>query len=99
MTRTNSKLDLFLHAIADPARRRILQALKAKSGDSESNAIPLCAGDIEQSMKLSQPTISHHMRILVKAGLVEVKKEGHWRRYRRCEKSIGEMARALRAQI
>ena len=86
----------FLHAIADPARRRILLALKEKRVASASKAAGLCAGEIEERVKLSQPTVSHHMRVLEKAGLVEVKKEGHWRRYRRKEKHISGMTRALK---
>ena len=88
----------FLHAIADPARRRILQALKEKSGRSGKDGA-LCAGDIEASVELSQPTVSHHMRILEKAGLVEVTKDGHWRWYRRNQKVIAEMTRGLKEQL
>lgn len=89
----------FLHAIADPARRRILQALKEKAANSQSKDTGLCAGDVELRVKLSQPTISHHMRILVKAGLVEVKKQGTWRWYRRNQKLISEMTRRLKEQL
>ena len=84
----------FLHAISDPARRRILKALKEKTKDTG-----LCAGDVEKRVKLSQPTISHHMRILEKAGLVEVKKQGTWRRYRRNQKLIAEMTHGLKEQL
>jgi ArsR family transcriptional regulator len=90
----------FLHAIADPMRRRILLVLKEKGGVSLGKEKPgLCASDIEQRVKLAQPTVSHHMRILEKAGLVEVKKQGHWRRYRRNEKLISEMARRLKRNL
>jgi ArsR family transcriptional regulator, arsenate/arsenite/antimonite-responsive transcriptional repressor len=94
-------LDLgpFLHALADPTRRRILLALKEKGGNSLGKETGLCAHDIEERVKLAQPTISHHMRILEKAGLVEVKKEGHWRWYRRNEKRIAEMIRGLKEQV
>jgi len=89
----------FLHAIADPTRRRILQALKEKGGCSLDKETGLCAGDIEERVKLAQPTVSHHMRILEKAGVVEAKREGHWRWYRRNEKIIAEMMRRLKAQL
>ncbi len=92
-------LALFLHAIADPARRRILQALKEKGSNAKDKDTGLCAGDIEEQVKLSQPTVSHHMRILEKAGLVEVKKRGTWRWYRRNQKLISEMTRGLKAQL
>ncbi len=92
-------LDRFLHAIADPTRRRILNALKEKGGCSLGKETGLCAGDIEQRVKLAQPTISHHMRILERANLVEAKREGHWRWYRRNEKLILEMMRGLKGQL
>ena len=92
-------LDRFLHAIADPTRRRILRALQEKGGCSLDKETGLCAGDIERRVKLAQPTVSHHMRILEKAGVVEAKREGHWRWYRRNEKLIAEMTRALKQQL
>jgi ArsR family transcriptional regulator len=95
----DADLDRFLHAIADPARRRILVALKEKGGNSLGKKTGLCAFDIEQRVKLAQPTVSHHMRILEKAGLVEAKREGHWRWYRRNEKLIVERTRELKANL
>src|SRR5215471_10519617 len=98
-------LDRALHAIADPTRRRILQALKekkvtAKGASNFTGAGPcLCAGDIEQRMQLSQPTISHHMAILTKAGLVEASKQGQWRWYRRNEKAIRQVVKTLRGRL
>ncbi len=92
-------LDSFLHAIADPTRRRILQALKEKGANSIGKETGLCAGDIELRVKLSQPTISHHMRILEKAKVVEAKREGHWRWYRRNETLIADMTRQLRLRL
>jgi DNA-binding transcriptional ArsR family regulator len=99
MSDTPPNLDRFLHAIADPTRRRILLALKERGGCSLDKETGLCAADIEERVKLAQPTVSHHMRILEKSGLVEAQREGHWRWYRRNEKLITEMARALRGQL
>jgi ArsR family transcriptional regulator len=104
MSSVEASLDRALHAIADPTRRRILQALK--EGEAEAKALKnattgpcLCAGDIEQRVRLSQPTISHHMAILTKAGLVEATKKGQWRWYRRNEKAIRGMVKTLRAKL
>jgi ArsR family transcriptional regulator len=95
-----AELDLFLHAIADPARRRILRALKEKGACSiEGRNTGLCAGDIEERVKLAQPTVSHHMRILEKAGLVEAQRQGHWRWYRRNESLIVKMTRELKERL
>ena len=93
MTTSESNLDRALHAIADPTRRKILHALKEGKGAS------FCGGDIEEKVKLSQPTISHHMAILTKSGLVEATKKGQWRWYRRNEKAIREMVKTLRSKL
>jgi DNA-binding transcriptional ArsR family regulator len=103
MSSNESSLDRALHAIADPTRRRILKALKegqAEAKAQRSGAGPcLCAGDIEERVRLSQPTISHHMAILTKAGLVEANKKGQWRWYRRNEKAIRVMVKTLRGSL
>jgi DNA-binding transcriptional ArsR family regulator len=99
MSVTEHKLDLILHAIADPTRRRILQALKEQGGCSIGKDVGLCASDIEQRIHLSQPTISHHMAILTKAGLVDAKKIGLWRWYRRNDAVLREFTRSLKKQL
>jgi DNA-binding transcriptional ArsR family regulator len=113
MTVSVTSLDHTLQAIADPTRRRILRALKERSTGSHNTssqgtgspriAVPgkngLCAGDIEEVVRLSQPTISHHMAILTKAGLVEAVKQGQWRWYRRNEKALRRLVKSLRAQL
>ena len=96
---TEHKLDLILHAIADPTRRRILQALKEQGGCSIGKDVGLCASDIEQRIHLSQPTISHHMAILTKAGLVDAKKIGLWRWYRRNDAVLREFTRSLKKHL
>jgi DNA-binding transcriptional ArsR family regulator len=100
-TVAEATLDRALHAIADTTRRRILQALKegAAGAKAVANGRCLCAGDIEERVRLSQPTISHHMAILTKAGLVEATKKGQWRWYRRNEKAIRRMVKTLRGKL
>jgi DNA-binding transcriptional ArsR family regulator len=97
-------LDRTLHAIADPTRRRILLVLK--EGVESKTPAPkhvhtscLCGGDIEERIRLSQPTISHHMAILTKAGLVEATKHGQWRWYRRNDKAIRQVVKMLRGKL
>lgn len=97
---SDASLDRALHAIADPTRRRILQTLKeSKSSESKATAGCLCGGDIEERIHLSQPTISHHMAVLTKAGLVEASKQGQWRWYRRNEKAIRQVVKNLRGKL
>ena len=104
MSANEESLDRALHAIADPTRRRILQALKegeveAKAQKSSNSNSCLCAGDIESRVHLSQPTISHHMAILTTAGLVVATKKGQWRWYRRNEKAIRLVVKTLRGRL
>jgi DNA-binding transcriptional ArsR family regulator len=104
MTLSPTSLDRRLAAISDPTRRRILAALKQRGVVSPSAPLAakntgLCAGDIEERVCLSQPTISHHMAILTKCGLVDAAKQGQWRWYRRNEKVLRQLVKSLRAEL
>jgi ArsR family transcriptional regulator len=99
MTNAEQTLTNSLNAIVDPTRRRILHSLKQRGATSLGKSAGLCAGDIEERVRLSQPTISHHMAILTKAGLVEAKKQGQWRWYRRNEPAIRRLVKMLRAEL
>lgn len=61
-----------LAAIADPARLQILSLIDA----SPFNEVPV--KDLTEQMKLSQPTVSHHLRILHQAGLLQRDKRSVW---------------------
>lgn len=99
MSDSDQNLNRILQAIADPTRRRILQVLKERGGCSIGKEVGLCASDIEDRIQLSQPTISHHMSVLRKAGLVEAKKIGQWMWYCRNEALLREFARQLRESL
>ena len=99
MASTEQSLDRALHAIADPTRRRILQTLKLRGACAIGKDVGMCASDIEQRIPLSQPTISHHMAILKKAGLVEAQKIGQWMWYRRNDSALRQFGRALRKSL
>lgn len=62
-------------ALADPIRLRLLSYVAA--ADHE-----VCACDLVEPSGRSQPTVSHHMKVLVDAGLVEREKRGLWVWYR-----------------
>jgi ArsR family transcriptional regulator len=100
MKAATDKLSLVLRAIADPTRRKILRLLQAdaarKSGDESSG---WCAGDLETKIHLSQPTISHHMKILKSAGLVEARKSGTWVWYQRDESAIRSLRKSLKQEL
>lgn len=84
-----------MKAIADPTRLKILRLLKQKGCCSIGKSEGMCACDIEERIKLSQPTISHHMAILAKAGLVQAQKQGLWMWYQRNEKALKELGLLL----
>ena len=63
-------------ALADPIRLRLLSCIAASGADE------VCACDLLEPSGRSQPTVSHHMKILVDAGLVEREKRGLWVWYR-----------------
>jgi ArsR family transcriptional regulator len=64
-----------LKALADPTRLAMVAILRQQEG-------PVCVCDLTAAFDLSQPTISHHMGILKRAGLVESVKDGIWIHYR-----------------
>ncbi|CAA9268442.1 MAG: Arsenical resistance operon repressor [uncultured Chloroflexi bacterium] len=63
-------------ALSDPTRLRMLALIAAQPASE-----PLCACDVESGFDLSQPTISHHLKVLREAGLVTVTKQGLWHYY------------------
>ena len=65
-----------LKALADPVRLRLM-SLVASREDSE-----VCACDLGEAFDLSQPTISHHLKVLHDVGLVDREKRGVWVYYR-----------------
>ena len=58
-------------ALADPARVRIVNLL-ASAGE------PVCACNLNEPVGLAQPTVSHHLKKLVEAGLLEREQRGRW---------------------
>ena len=99
MSTPEETINRILHAIADPVRRKILKALKERGACSIGKDVGLCASDIEARIHLSQPTISHHMSILMKAELVDGKKLGQWMWYRRNEPALREFTKRLRESL
>jgi len=65
-----------LRAIADPARLRLLSLIQAQP---ENEA---CVCHLTEPLGLSQPTVSHHLKVLLQAGLVEREQRGSWAYYR-----------------
>jgi ArsR family transcriptional regulator len=62
------------HALGDPTRLEIFRVVA-------SQPAPICVCDITNRFDVTQPTISHHLRVLREAGLVTVSRRGIWAYY------------------
>ena len=76
-------------ALADPTRVAIVNRLAA--------ADEVCVCDLTDAFDLSQPTISHHLRVLRDAGLVHASKRGTWSYYRLVPEAIEPLRVSLGA--
>ncbi len=77
--------------LSDPARLRLLSLIVSnQSGET-------CVCDLVNAFSLSQPTISHHLRILREAGLVEGHRRGVWVYYRASEEAAARLSALLEA--
>ncbi|WP_243059243.1 metalloregulator ArsR/SmtB family transcription factor [Nocardioides sp. SR21] len=76
-------------AIADPVRLRLL-SIVASHADGEA-----CVCDLNDAFDLSQPTISHHLKLLHEAGLLEREKRGVWVYYRVNAAALGDLSALL----
>ncbi len=99
MKAATDKLSLALRAVADPNRRKILRLLRNKSTHRTGEPSGLNASDIESKVKLAQPTISHHMKILKKAGLIDMQKAGTWVWYRRNEGALRSLRSTMQDEM
>ena len=77
-------------ALGDPTRVRLL-SLIAASGDGDA-----CICDLSEPVGLSQPTVSHHMKLLVDAGLATREQRGRWAYYRVVTDALEQASRTLR---
>ena len=93
-TTTTDPLTL-LKAIADPVRWQALQFLRDPQPSSCSQEGGVCGCDFESVLKLSQPTVSHHMKVLVEAGLVRSEKRGRWVFYEIVPEAFDELRRLI----
>jgi ArsR family transcriptional regulator len=77
------------HALADPARLRLLSLISSQ-GDGE-----VCACELVEPLGKSQPTVSHHLKVLFEAGLVDRDKRGTWVWYRVVPERVDALRDAL----
>ena len=76
-------------ALGDPARVKLYSLIAAAAPDE------VCACDLTEPIGLSQPTVSHHMKLLVTAGLVTREQRGRWAYYRPTPGPLAAAAHAL----
>lgn len=91
--------DAVFSALASPQRRAILNVLaEAERGAAEAccGSSEVCACRFSEKLGLSAPTISHHMRQLLDAGLVSARKQGQWVYYALRREALDEAAAALK---
>jgi len=87
-----------MKAIADPVRWKALQFLRDPAPSTcRPGAAGVCGCDFEDVLGLAQPTVSHHMKVLVDAGLVAGEKHGRWVFYRLVPEAFEELQRELAA--
>src|SRR3990172_12533906 len=91
MTRSTDPDIRLLAALADPIRLSIVRQLAACDG--------ICACDFTESCDVSQPTVSHHLRVLREAGIVTSERRGSWIWYRLAPEAAGRLAEIARGLV
>lgn len=78
-------------ALGDPNRVKLLSLIAASASGE------MCVCDLTKPVGLSQPTVSHHMKLLVEAGLVTREQRGKWAYYQPTTSTLANAAQALTA--
>jgi len=87
---TAERLARVFKALGDPTRVRLLSMIAAAAGGEA------CICDLTEPVGLSQPTVSHHMKILAEAQLITREQRGKWAYYRLVEGTLHAVAEAIR---
>lgn len=82
-----------LKALADPARLRLLSIIAAHEGGEA------CVCDLTEPVGLSQPTVSHHLKVLTEAGFVTREKRGVWAYYTLVPEAVTDLTGHLGAHL
>jgi ArsR family transcriptional regulator len=80
-------------ALGDPVRLRLVSLIGARQGGE------VCVCDLTSAFDLTQPTISHHLKVLREAGLIDSKRRGTWVYYRLVPTALERMAALLSAPV
>ncbi|HRY10900.1 MAG: helix-turn-helix transcriptional regulator [Actinobacteria bacterium] len=82
------QLATILKALADPARLQLLTLIRS-AGEA-------CACDLTEPVGLSQPTVSHHLKVLTTAGLIRREQRGQWAWFRADEDALRDVGGLFR---
>lgn len=85
------RLALVLKALAEPTRLRLVSLIAAGTNGEA------CVCDLTDPVGLTQPTVSHHLRVLIDAGLLEREQRGRWAYYRLLPDALDSLAGLLTA--
>lgn len=88
-TAAAERLAAVFKALADPARIKLVSLIAASDGGEA------CICDLTAPLELSQPTVSHHMKMLVDSGLVSRDQRGKWAYYRVNTEALDRVAAAV----
>lgn len=83
------RLAVTLKALADPARLRLLSIVASSEGHEA------CVCDLMDPIGLSQPTVSHHLKVLTEAGFLTRSKRGTWAYYRLVPEALEQVSGLL----
>lgn len=84
-----AQLAVKLKALSDPVRLRLLSAVASRTGAQA------CVCELSAGIDVSQPTISHHLKVLRTAGLLDSERRGSWVYYRVIPAALQQLSRLL----
>lgn len=85
------ELASMLKALSDPVRLRLLSVVASRTGGEA------CVCDISVGIEVSQPTVSHHLKVLRTAGLLDSERRGSWVYYRVIPEALHKLSVVLGA--
>ncbi len=88
-----AELAQVFRALGDPVRLRLVSLIGAREGGE------VCVCDLTSAFDLSQPTISHHLKVLREAGLIDSERRGTWVYYRLVPAALERMAGLLSVPV
>ncbi|MEV8453677.1 metalloregulator ArsR/SmtB family transcription factor [Streptomyces sp. NPDC052095] len=84
-----AELSKVFKALGDPVRLRLLSMIASRAGGE------ICVCDLTPAFELSQPTVSHHLKLLKQAGLIASERRGTWVYYRLVPETTDRLAAVL----